>query len=109
MDYLHEADLEPQYKDYQFYFITKSQKQANITKISDRIRGFSGVTIVQPQYSEKMEKKSALSDAFDFQLFKVKFITNQEPKAYTQNLLQQVKAIRGVDSYKPLVHTLKLI
>lgn len=109
MDYLQEADLEPQYKDYQFYFITKSQKVANITKISDRIRGFKGVTIVQPQYSEKMEKKSALSSAFDFQLFKVKFITNEEPKKYAQQLLQQTKAIRGVDSYKGIFNTLKLI
>lgn len=109
MDYLHEADLEPQYKDYQLFFILKTQREANITKISDRIRGFIGVTIVQPQYSEKMEKKSALSDVYNFQLFKVKFITNQEPKAYSQGLLQQVKTIRGVDSYKPLLNTLKLI
>lgn len=116
--YKKKETIKKTYHTYSCDFVVKFLKRVNRTQATERIRGIKTVTIVQTLTDLNLEKFNATSVEYDFELVRIKFVTNRDPNThikFIQKALIKSDPENGIDNIigivgaSPRIDTLKKV
>jgi len=117
-EYEKKQSLKKTYHTYVCDFVVKFLKKVNRTQATERIRGVKTVTVVQTLSDPSLEKYNSTSTDYDFELIRIKFVTNRNPSTHLEFIKKAliksdpkngIDNIIGVVGANPKIDTLKRI
>lgn len=106
------------FRTYEITLLIKTEKKINRTEVQDRIRAIDGVTTVESMESDRLDSLSKKNTKNNFDLYKIKFMTNKDPKEKVDTIKDNIlhsdpdknsAKISGVVLASPDLETLKRI
>lgn len=106
------------FKTYEIMLLIKTEKKINRTEVQERIRAIDGVTIVESVESKRLDDLSKKNNKNNFDLYKVKFLSNKDPKDKIESIKNDIlhsdpdkdsTKISGVVLASPDFETLKKV
>lgn len=106
------------FRTYEIMLLIKTMKKINRTEVQERIRAIDGVTTVESVESKILDDLSKKNNKNNFDLYKVKFMSNKDPKSKIESIKNDIlhsdpdkdsTKINGVVLASPDFETLKKV